>query len=447
MANKFFTNPNELIRSERKALVVMKEIKALHESAKKEVADYLSSLYINWTEEEGMNPNDAITRLTAIEKEEFKKRVEVPMKKLHMELEEYYSKKRLNSMTRLEAREHFAEWEMMGILPGEMELQETLYKDILSEPNQDKKSLASPTIFGGGIIAGLLAREGMKLGYRAKETVRGAVGDAVGGLIATKGDREPDNTGGTRVEGRFETRVAGEQLIRDEAKEVRLQEILNQNWAGGNWRDRIYDNSRDNIRDVLDTIRDGVKRGDSPERMRGEVSRRFDIASNDSMRLVRTETNYFQNQATLERYREQGITHFMFVATEDLATSDECLMLNGEVFSVEDTKAGVNVPPLHPNCRSDIEEIREPENEDVKTSEDAEEMLDTVKGMSDEETEALRILEMGNDMEGAREYKDEMIQGHRFGMDYDDDVEIFSNAYIPEPDLVKMIGMQSKDDE
>ena len=48
-------------------------------------------------------------------------------------------------------------------------------------------------------------------------------------------------------------------------------------------------------------------------------------------RLVRTECKYFANQGELMGYKENGIKRYRFIA-------------------VEDAVAGINYPPIHPNC-------------------------------------------------------------------------------------------------
>ena len=69
-------------------------------------------------------------------------------------------------------------------------------------------------------------------------------------------------------------------------------------------------------------------------------------------RLIRTEVNHFSNQGFLEGYKAAGITRYRFMATLDLRTSAICRQLDGKTFLVEEAKAGENLPPMHPFCRS-----------------------------------------------------------------------------------------------
>ncbi len=84
-------------------------------------------------------------------------------------------------------------------------------------------------------------------------------------------------------------------------------------------------------------------------------------------RLVRTEVNYFSNQGTLEGLKAAGFTKYRFIATLDLRTSEICRKLDLKVFNIDDAEIGVNLPPLHPFCRSVIVPAYENENRAVRT--------------------------------------------------------------------------------
>lgn len=82
------------------------------------------------------------------------------------------------------------------------------------------------------------------------------------------------------------------------------------------------------------------------------LSHRYLIGYNDARRLIRTETNYVSNQAELESYRSAGVKEYTFTAVLDKRTSEICRELDGKRFPVDRAKVGVNLPPMHPYCRS-----------------------------------------------------------------------------------------------
>jgi SPP1 gp7 family putative phage head morphogenesis protein len=158
-----------------------------------------------------------------------------------------------------------------------------------------------------------------------------------------------------------------------------LEEILRQPWSGANYSQRIWRSGEaltKNLHEILDV---GLLAGYGNERMAKELQRRImgvyqgelddaiaagdakleaDIRKlmtqsyNNAIRLIRTETTYITNQATLEGYRQAGIVMYQDLATLDDRTSEICQTLDGERFYVDQAQAGLNLPPMHPNCRS-----------------------------------------------------------------------------------------------
>lgn len=71
-------------------------------------------------------------------------------------------------------------------------------------------------------------------------------------------------------------------------------------------------------------------------------------------RLVQTERAAFASQARLDSLSEIGVNELQFLATLDYKTSSICVDMDNKTFKKSDAKIGVNVPPLHPNCRSSV---------------------------------------------------------------------------------------------
>jgi SPP1 gp7 family putative phage head morphogenesis protein len=53
-------------------------------------------------------------------------------------------------------------------------------------------------------------------------------------------------------------------------------------------------------------------------------------------------------------YLDAGYTQYQFITATDNITCDECGHLNRKIFSFADAQVGVNYPPIHPNCRSNV---------------------------------------------------------------------------------------------
>lgn len=131
-----------------------------------------------------------------------------------------------------------------------------------------------------------------------------------------------------------------------------LNSILNEKWSGTNYSQRIWGNT-DILADSLSQVLGGaLLSGQSIEKTTKQIKDRFNVSKYYAERLVRTETNHFNNEADAMAYEEMGINKYVFVATLDSRTSETCQNHDGKVYEYKDKEVGVNFPPLHPNCRS-----------------------------------------------------------------------------------------------
>lgn len=128
--------------------------------------------------------------------------------------------------------------------------------------------------------------------------------------------------------------------------------LLNEQWSGVNYSQRIWKNT-DILADSVSQIVGGaILSGQSITKTCKQIRDSFDLCNYYAKRLVRTETNHFNNEADAMAYEEMGIDKYVFVATLDSRTSEKCQNMDNKVFDYKDKETGVNFPPLHPNCRS-----------------------------------------------------------------------------------------------
>ncbi len=131
-----------------------------------------------------------------------------------------------------------------------------------------------------------------------------------------------------------------------------IKEVLRNKWSGKNYSQRIWHNS-DVLADRLEEIiTSGLMSGKSSKRMAKELDDLSNYGKFASERLIRTETTYVTNMAELESYKECDIDKCVFLATLDLRTSKICREMDGRILIVGKAKSGVDLPPLHPFCRS-----------------------------------------------------------------------------------------------
>ncbi len=115
---------------------------------------------------------------------------------------------------------------------------------------------------------------------------------------------------------------------------------------------RLYGHCSTFSKDLKENLVTGFIKGESIDKMSARISTRLNVSAAHARRLVRTETAYVYEQASLQAYQECGIEMYEFLATLDHKTSKPCQELDGKRFYIKDAVPGKNYPPMHPNCRS-----------------------------------------------------------------------------------------------
>lgn len=130
-----------------------------------------------------------------------------------------------------------------------------------------------------------------------------------------------------------------------------VRQILNYPWSEKHFSEAVWGHV-DHIAAVARAqISMGFVKGSSVQEISKNIRQIMDSGKYATERLVRTECKYFANQGELASYKENGIHKYRFVGGSEGSTgSCGCEALNGQVFDVEDAVAGVNYPPIHPNC-------------------------------------------------------------------------------------------------
>lgn len=133
------------------------------------------------------------------------------------------------------------------------------------------------------------------------------------------------------------------------------KKIVRTNWSGADFSQAIWHREFDLATKIKRAVWRNVIQGKSLKECAKELETNLDDDRKyAAMRLVRTETTYVHSQVRKMAYEDTGVKKYRFSAVLDSRTSDLCAGLHGKVFKLEDARPGVNMPPMHPNCRSDI---------------------------------------------------------------------------------------------
>ena len=133
-----------------------------------------------------------------------------------------------------------------------------------------------------------------------------------------------------------------------------VREILKTNWSGLTFSERIWDSRRKLATKVKEIMTKGIIRGDSLQDMARTLADEMNKDYNRALTLMHTETCWVQCEATVQSYKDAGLTSYEYMAFLDSKTTKICRELDGKVFKLEEAQAGVNMPPMHPRCRSTI---------------------------------------------------------------------------------------------
>lgn len=134
--------------------------------------------------------------------------------------------------------------------------------------------------------------------------------------------------------------------------EQKLNVLLNSDWSGKYWSDRLWGHVSDFNRLIKDTVTRGVLTGSPIRDMATELMGRTNQLRHRCETIIRTEVAHVAGEATAMSYAEAGIEEYTYLATLDLKTSEICRSLDQKTFPLDEKQEGVNYPPMHPNCRS-----------------------------------------------------------------------------------------------
>lgn len=135
----------------------------------------------------------------------------------------------------------------------------------------------------------------------------------------------------------------------------KIQNLLKENWSGGgNFSELIWKDREKLVKALDDIVVKGLAVGDNYDKMSDKLAKRMDTSKSNAKRLIMTESARMENEGLLSYYQRIGAKQLIFVATLDMKTSEICRAMDGTIIDIENAKIGLNVPPLHPYCRSVI---------------------------------------------------------------------------------------------
>ena len=129
---------------------------------------------------------------------------------------------------------------------------------------------------------------------------------------------------------------------------------MGSNWSGKTFSTNVWGHEEATYKAISDILNKGLTGGWSIDRMARALTERTGVAYHRADTLVRTETTFYNNLATLDTIKELGGDHYEIVAVLDSRTSEICQSENHKVYPVKEYEPGRTAPPFHVRCRSTI---------------------------------------------------------------------------------------------
>ncbi len=101
---------------------------------------------------------------------------------------------------------------------------------------------------------------------------------------------------------------------------------------------------------LRDSIIEGIATGKTHSQIAKDLEQ-YQVPPARAKAVARTMVTTVSNEAEMKALKETRIKRYEYVATLDERTCPVCGGLDGKTFPLDKAKAGVNFPPMHPNCR------------------------------------------------------------------------------------------------
>lgn len=129
--------------------------------------------------------------------------------------------------------------------------------------------------------------------------------------------------------------------------------LIHASFHGATFSDRIWGPHQEQLQKKLQkALRNSLILGQGLQPFVRELHKELGVTKRQAARLLGTELTRVQVQANLLSIKESGFEEFTFIAAAGCCK--DCQEANGEHYKVDDAKDGLNLPPVHPNCRCTI---------------------------------------------------------------------------------------------
>ncbi|MBQ6018906.1 MAG: minor capsid protein [Clostridia bacterium] len=133
----------------------------------------------------------------------------------------------------------------------------------------------------------------------------------------------------------------------------RIDRVLGTPWSsdGKEFSERVWNNRAQLIGSMNTHLTQSIIRGEDPQKAINAIAKDMDVSKRRAGTLVMTESAAIATAAQRDCYKDLDVEEFEYVCTLDEVTCPVCGAMDGKHFPMSKYEIGVNVPPMHPNCR------------------------------------------------------------------------------------------------
>jgi SPP1 gp7 family putative phage head morphogenesis protein len=126
-----------------------------------------------------------------------------------------------------------------------------------------------------------------------------------------------------------------------------VQQLVNANWSGEHFSNRIWTNKDKLVRLLKGGIEDSIINGTSKDKLVEQIQVTFGKGFADADRIVRSELMHIINEGQRQSYKENGYAQLEILVTLDERTCKTCGPKDGKKIPIDSNE----IPPIHARCR------------------------------------------------------------------------------------------------
>lgn len=147
-------------------------------------------------------------------------------------------------------------------------------------------------------------------------------------------------------------RQAGILGISSSEAKKRMRAILDADFYGQKFSSRVWGRQgiRDNLqRDVFGSLSRVFTDMMGYKKEMKRLAKKYGASASNAQRLLKTEIARINADTQLEMLKNNDFTHLIYVA--EVGACKICGPLDGKAIPIDEAEKGVNMYPMHPNCR------------------------------------------------------------------------------------------------